>query len=171
MTGDRLGRFWVFAALVLITIIVTSGIIICLRFDRGQPIEVSLQQVPQFQGQLYIAGAVTNPGLYPLNSSDKIDVVLDASGGVIKDADLSRMQLYIPRIGEREQPQKININRADVWLLQALPNIGQAKAQAIIDYRQKNGPFRSLEDLVKVPGISNSTFEKLKDFTTITEDY
>jgi comEA protein len=65
--------------------------------------------------------------------------------------------------------QKIDINRADTWLLQALPNIGEVRAQAIVDYRQQNGPFQTIEDLTRVPGISQSTFDKIKPFITINE--
>ncbi len=86
-----------------------------------------------------------------------------------QNADLSRMRLYIPQVNENIQPQKVNVNRAEVWLLQALPDIGKVRAQAIIDYRQQNGPFRNIGEIAKVPGINSSTFEKIKDFITITE--
>jgi competence ComEA-like helix-hairpin-helix protein len=65
--------------------------------------------------------------------------------------------------------QKIDLNRADLWLLESLPDIGEVRAQAIIDYRTQNGPFRNIIDLTKVPSISQSTFNKIKDLVTITE--
>jgi comEA protein len=72
--------------------------------------------------------------------------------------------------GSVSNPQKIDINRADVWLLQALPGIGETKAQAIVDYRIQNGLFRVAEDITKVPGIGASVFEKIKPFITVSGD-
>jgi competence ComEA-like helix-hairpin-helix protein len=65
--------------------------------------------------------------------------------------------------------QKIDINHAEVWLLQALPSIGEVKAQAIFDYRRQNGPFGSIQEITRVPGINLSTFEKIKDLITVSE--
>jgi competence protein ComEA len=57
---------------------------------------------------------------------------------------------------------KVNINSADAKALQALKGIGQKKAQAIIDYRTKNGKFQKPEDLMKVSGIGPKTYDGLK---------
>jgi competence protein ComEA len=67
------------------------------------------------------------------------------------------------------QPQKINLNKAEAWLLQALPEMGEARAQAIIDYRTRYGPFRSIKDLTKVKGIGSTTFERVKDLVTVED--
>lgn len=69
-----------------------------------------------------------------------------------------------------EQPsssQKININAAGIGELDSLPGIGPAYAQRIIDYRNANGGFKSIEDIQKVKGIGPKTFEKMKDKITI----
>ena len=65
--------------------------------------------------------------------------------------------------------QKIDLNRADLWLLESLPDIGEVRARAIIDYRLKNGPYRNISDLTRVPGISLSAFNKIKDLVTVAE--
>jgi competence protein ComEA len=70
---------------------------------------------------------------------------------------------------EGEPPQKVNINRAEAWLLGALPGIGEVRAQAIIDYRQQNGPFRSTNELLKVAGIGTATYERIKDLITVAD--
>jgi competence protein ComEA len=62
----------------------------------------------------------------------------------------------------------VNVNTANRGELEALKGIGPVKAQAIIDYRQKNGPFRSLEDLDKVPGIGKATLNMIKDDVTFS---
>lgn len=63
--------------------------------------------------------------------------------------------------------EKININTADSEKLQELPNIGPAKAQAIIDYRNQNGGFKSIDEIKNVKGIGDKTFEALKDLICI----
>lgn len=99
------------------------------------------------------------------------------------------MVLYIPKKGENvEQLEtiaaaqsggggasgggvsndgKVNLNKASNSELETLPGIGPAKAQAIIDYREQNGPFKAVEDLISVSGIGEKTFEKLKDQITV----
>jgi comEA protein len=68
---------------------------------------------------------------------------------------------------QQDQPQKIDINRAEAWLLEALPGIGPAKAQAIIDYRQQNGGFGHIAEITEVPGIGQDTYESLRDLITV----
>jgi len=63
--------------------------------------------------------------------------------------------------------EKININTASLEELEKLPGIGPSKAQAIIDYRTNNGPFKSIEEIKNVKGIGEKTFEKLKDLITV----
>jgi competence protein ComEA len=169
MNTDKLSRFWLILTSSIVLLIVISTLIIWSRYDRGQPIEITLPLIPQFQGEIDIEGAVGNPGKYFLKSEDNIEGLLQASGGIEKNADITQIYLYIPYIEKSTLPQKIDINRAEAWLLQALPSIGEVKAQAICDFRRQNGPFRYIEELTKVPGINNSTFEKIKDLITVAE--
>lgn len=70
--------------------------------------------------------------------------------------------------GAQSKPAgKININTASKDELDLLPGIGASKAQAIIDYREANGPFASLEELMEVKGIGKATYDGLKDFITL----
>lgn len=61
----------------------------------------------------------------------------------------------------------VDINTASVDQLKALNGIGPAKAKAIVDYRAKNGPFKTAEDITKVPGIKEGTFKKIKADITV----
>ena len=63
--------------------------------------------------------------------------------------------------------EKVNINTAGVDELVALPGIGRAYAERIVEYRQKNGPFKKVEDILNVRGIGEKTFERIRDRLTI----
>jgi competence protein ComEA len=75
----------------------------------------------------------------------------------------------VPKAGELSSPQKIDLNRAEVWLLDALPGIGQGRAQTIVDYRNQNGPFRRIEDLLNIQGIGESTLDEMRGFITVKD--
>lgn len=68
---------------------------------------------------------------------------------------------------QKTSSKKININTASVEELQQLPRIGAQVAQRIVDFREKNGRFNRIEDLMKVRGIGENTFSKLKNLITV----
>ncbi len=71
-------------------------------------------------------------------------------------------------VGADQQTNLIDINMADIETLVELDGVGQARAQAIIDYREKNGPFSSIDELVSVKGIGESLLEKNRDRLAIS---
>ena len=119
--------------------------------------------------EIYIGGAVSNPGFYPLKAGDSIETLIQAAGGTTNNANLSQLKLYLPEVGEEGKPQKANLNRAELWLLEALPGIGKIRAQAIIDYRHQNGLFRNINELNKVDGIGTTTYERIKHLVTVAD--
>ena len=165
----KLNKYWALIIILLIAVIITGGIIAWQRYSQPQPVEISIPQSQELQGEIYLGGAVNNSGFYPLKSGDSIEALIQAAGGTTDNADLTRLKLYIPSIREKEQPQKIDINRAEAWLLMALPSIGEGRAQAIIDYRQKNGGFRNINEITKVEDIGPSTYEQIKDLITVAD--
>jgi competence protein ComEA len=127
---------------------------------------------------VYVCGRVRKPGVYELPQDARVMSAVDAAGGMCDDADpfalnLARPltdgeEIYVPAMGEDDTPSgkedgRINLNTADAALLKTLPGIGEAKAEAIISYREKEGPFAEVEDLLKVPGIKGATFEGLQE--------
>ena len=162
-------RYWALGIILLIIAIITGGVIVWARYHPPQPIEISLPPSPQFQGEVYIGGAVTNPGFYPLKSDDSLEALIQVAGGTTDNADLTQLKLYIPAVGEEQQPQKININRAELWLLEALPEIGKTTAQRIIDYRQQNGDFGNITEITRVEGIGADTYEQIKNLITVAD--
>lgn len=157
------------AAFLLITVTITGSLITWARCSPGQPVEISPPPKEEVEGGIVIGGAVTNPGYYPLTGSDSLEALLSAAGGTIEEADLTGLELFVPETTQGPQPQRIDINRAEAWLLEALPGIGPSRAQAIVDYRQKNGPFRSTNELMKVEGIGAATYERIETLITVAD--
>ena len=168
----KAGRFfngWTLMVLLLIAVIIAGSVVIWLKSSRGHSIEISLMPGRQLEGKMYVGGAVNNPGFYPLYVGDGIEDVIRAAGGLTDAADLSKVKLTVSESDKEETSPKININKAEAWLLEALPGIGEARAQAIIEYRQQNGPFRDVNELAKVPGLGNDTFNKIKNLITVID--
>jgi len=166
----RAGRFSLLVTVFLVIAVIVGGAMLALKHGRNQPVEIVLSQTepPEQSGEVYIGGAVANPGIYPVREGDTLqDILLDA--GIEPGVDLSDIKIYIPAEGETQSPQKIDINRAEPWLLEALPGIGKTRAQAIWNYREENGSFKRIEDLLQVAGIGEGTFEKIKDYITVSD--
>jgi competence protein ComEA len=159
MAADKLNRYWTLIIILLVVIIAIGGTVVWSRYSGSQPIEIYISSEQEWQGGIYVGGAVNNPGIYPLEAGDSVADIIQAAGGTASNADLSSLKIYIPRLGEEIQPQKIDLNRAEAWLLEVLPGIGEVRAQAIIDYRHQNGPFRNINELTKVEGIGITIYE------------
>jgi len=165
----RVNKFWAAVILLLIIVLVAGGTLIWAKYSRSQPIEITLPPPPEIRGQISITGAVNAPGIYPLQAGDSIADLLQVAGGTSAAAHPDGIELRVLSADEAEAPQKINLNRAEAWLLQALPGIGQTRAQAIVDYRQRNGPFHSISEITNVEGIGTDTYEKIKNLITVVD--
>ena len=163
----KFNKYWTLIIILLIAIIAIGSLVTWSRYSRSQPIEISIPPSQELQGEIYIGGAVNNPGFYSLKAGDSIDDIIRAAGGTSASADLNRLKLYITEVGEEEPLQKVNLNRAEAWLLQALPGIGEIRAQAIINYRQQNERFHNINELIKVEGIGTATYERIEYLITV----
>ncbi|WOV85491.1 helix-hairpin-helix domain-containing protein [Sporosarcina jeotgali] len=140
-----------------------------------------------------VKGAVLRPNVYSLQEGQRLIDAITAAGGYTADADsrlLNHAQrltdeavIYVPLIGEEmpvfesvisengnpNEPVSvlININTADETQLMTLTGIGPAKAAAIVKYRTEQGAFQSVEDLMKISGIGQKTFEVLSESITV----
>lgn len=140
--------------------------------------------------RVHVSGAVLNPDVYTLPPGSIVRDAVMAAGGPAPDADLEHInlavelkdqqQVRVPRKGEEatagseassgssgESSGLININTATAAQLETLPRIGPAMAQRIVEYREANGPFKTIEELQNVPGIGPATFNGLKDLITV----
>lgn len=169
MKANRLGRFWVSITIALVALIIAGGAVALLRYSPSRAVEISMPAPLNLEGQVYIGGAVIAPGRYPFSPDDSLDTLLKAAGGTNSKANLSEIALYVPEAGQGQEPQKVDINRAEVWLLEALPEVGEILAQRIVDYRQQNGPFHNTGELMKVAGIGAATYQRIKDLITVRD--
>ena len=137
---------------------------------------------------VHVDGSVASPGVYELPGEDvRVGDVVDAAGGLSEGADLSSVNLaarvldgekvHIPAEGEETSPvitgsvnpvassqdPVVNINTATVEELTVLPGIGEATAAAIVEDRERMGPFASPEDIMRVSGIGERKYERIKD--------
>ena len=133
-----------------------------------------------------IKGEVKKPGVYQMKVGDRVKDALDAAGGLTAEADSQKVNLaqkvedqmviVVPKVGEEAEALpagatskevakegKVNINTATVEELKTLKGVGEKKAEAIIEYRKKNGSFKTKEDLMKVRGIGKKLFESFEE--------
>ena len=137
--------------------------------------------------KVHIIGEINLPGLYELDEGARINDLILLAGGSTENADLNKVnlayelsdgeQIYIPSIFDENNEYnynevssnsgKININKATVQDLQTISGLGPSLAQKIIEYRNTNGKFNSIEELKNISGIGEKKFELIKDFVSI----
>ena len=145
---------------------------------------------PEGRALVHAAGAVARPGVYPVAAGARVADVVEAAGGPAPDADLQQLNLaakvadgervYVPRRGEVPPPAPlgpgtsdpgaggitatgpVDLNTATAEQLEALPGVGPATAQAILEYRREHGRFRSVDELIDVRGIGEAKLAALR---------
>ena len=136
---------------------------------------------------VHICGAVQKPGVYEVPENYRLYELLEAAGGATDEgcadalnlADILQdgQRIVIPTASEAETMQTmteyvasdglVNINTASMQELMTLPGIGEAKAADIIQYREEYGEFQTINDIMKISGIKDALFQKIKDRITV----
>jgi competence protein ComEA len=144
---------------------------------------------------VHVCGQVRKPGVYQLPMEARVFQAVEAAGGVTEEADQSAVnlaahitdgeQIYLPKIGESAripiatgkkghqsnkavQPQwPLDLNRASAGQLDFVPGIGPSMASRIIEYREQNGSFTSLDDLTQVPGIGEKKLARFRQYLCV----
>jgi competence protein ComEA len=183
------------AAIVLIVTAVAVTVVIGIVRTASSPVDtvegpgpVAVTAPAPAVAYVHVFGAVAKPGLYRLEAGARVVDVVAAAGGFAVDAEPSGVnlaravtdgeQLRVPRIGESPPPAEgreagvtvdglVNLNTADEAALDTLPRIGPALAGRIIAWRDENGSFTSVEDLLAVPGIGEKMLASLRDLVTL----
>ena len=183
-TLERLGQL---VLLLLFLFALAGGIALLVQQGRPGGVEVVLPTAtPAPSVQVYVTGAVAEPGVYTLQDGALLRDAVDRAGGATESADLARVNLalhvqdqdhhHIPAVGEEvatapspqaDAPARTNLNQAGLAELMELPGIGEVRANAILEHRRLNGPFRSVDELVDVSGIGWTTLERLRPLVTV----
>ena len=145
---------------------------------------------------VYVCGAVGKPGIVKLPEGARVYEALQSAGGLLEDADervlnqaavlsdgdqvtvLTREETAGQAVPEMflkaalhgsvgNGPSKVNINTAGGEELMTLPGIGEQKASAILAYRERNGGFSKIEEIMQVSGIKTALFERIRDGITV----
>lgn len=144
--------------------------------------------------KVHITGQINREGVYEIKDGDRLEDLINKAGGLSPDADSKslnlamkledQMKIYIPSKDEildqedastdqiisnadlSSQEGKININEASKEELMTLPNIGEKRAQAIIDYRESK-KFETIEEIKNVTGIGDKFYQAMQDLITV----
>lgn len=143
---------------------------------------------------VFVSGEINNPGVVTIESQKRLSDAVEILGGITENADLNKINLamkledeshyIIPKIGENlelnsddtyigseiiedEKSNLVNINKATIQELDVLPGIGEATANKIINYREENGEFKSIDEIKNVNGIGDKKYEELKNLISV----
>ena len=154
----------------------------------GAAQQTSTSPSPEVTLIVDVAGAVREPGVYEFFEGDRVIDAIERAGGSMPKADLSLLnlaapltdgtQILVPKVGPPgavvpggaapgSTGGLININSASATELESLSGIGEVLAATIVEYRDTNGPFASVEDLMDVSGIGPATLDEIRDQVTV----
>ncbi|PKO18403.1 MAG: transporter [Chloroflexi bacterium HGW-Chloroflexi-10] len=154
--------------------------------NQGKPIQI-LPAPTEQPIKVYINGNILSPGIYEIKKDSRVDDLILLAGGFVEQPGDSinlasklydGQHLLIPYLWETDTNKTIepfvnqdliNINEATEEQLLALPGIGPTKAQAIIAFRNDNGYFSKIEDILMVPGIGEYTYNQIRNLITINQ--
>ncbi|MCA9859741.1 MAG: ComEA family DNA-binding protein [Thermomicrobiales bacterium] len=176
-----------FILLAAVVLGVVLGIAALRAFDNRSAPEIVIREAVQARTiTIEVSGAVLAPGVYELDADSRLGDAIQAAGGASGEADLAQLNLArriqdgeeitIPVVRPTPGPGTvvsvdgvalIDINTANADELDRLPGIGPALADAIIEYRTENGPFTSVDQLARVPGISARMVDDMRELVTI----
>ena len=157
------------------------------REESAESAETEETEIPEEDRcvVVFVSGAVGSPGVYELPEGARVFEAVEMAGGFLPEAQTDAVnlaafvqdgsQIRIPKEGEPvpetgQDPggqEKVNLNTADRTALMTLHGIGEAKAEAIIAYRNEHGAFGSIEEILRVNGIKESTFQSIKNDITV----
>ncbi|QNA92824.1 MULTISPECIES: ComEA family DNA-binding protein [unclassified Microbacterium] len=180
-------RLSVGAAVVLALVVLSAAVGFGLLRGQAPPsdslslTDVTTTDAPAGELYVHVLGAVARPGLYVLDLNARLVDAVAAAGGTTDEADLAAVnlartledgeQIVVPTVGvatdapvaDAPGDDRVDLNTADQGALETLPRIGPALAERIIAWREDNGRFRSVDDLLAVPGIGEKLLAGLRD--------
>ena len=178
MTWRSSPQRWWLLALGLLAAVTAAGVaVFTARYvSMPQPVEIVVASTDnESPVEVYLTGAGIREGVYTVGQDATLDDILQRAGVVPSGEGSLKIRVTVlgPDDGgssptpEEEPSGRININSATAAELDSLSGIGPAKAQAIVDYRDQNGPFQTVDDLLNVPGIGPKILESIRDQITV----
>ena len=183
--SEQLERYrWLVVALMSVPLLSGIGYLLNDRLDDPAPLRVNETQTLPTDIRVYIAGAVQNPGVYPVEEDDRWIDAVEAAGGPTSDANLDAVnlsqrvhdedQIFVSRLSGTNvagvsQGPLININTAAAEQLESLPGIGAARTRSILASRTSDGPFATIDDLLSRDLIPESVFTEIAPLITVSE--
>ena len=135
---------------------------------------------------VYVTGAVLHPGVYEVGGNMRVSDAIEAAGGFKNNAAADYLNLAaqlsdgekitvptkkeakaLNKDDDSDESHLVNINTAAKEELMTLPGIGESKADAIIAYRQENGGYRNIEELMQISGIKEGVYSKISEYITV----
>ena len=176
--------------------LVIAAVALLTRSDDAAPVRIVAPEAAAVteraaEIKVQVSGEVMFPGVYGLNPGDRVIDAIAAAGGIGPNADLSGLNLskrvqdearyHVPAIGDftsafypraanpgDQSSGLIDLNTAQSRELETLPGIGPSLANAIIVYREDNGPFAAVDDVDNVPGIGPKTLDSIRQLVTVS---
>ncbi|HWV25006.1 MAG TPA: ComEA family DNA-binding protein [Thermomicrobiales bacterium] len=183
----RLTRWFAAGAVVALILVLAVAVWV----DRSASVQVIVNPAPVREIRVQVDGAVATPGVFVLPSDARLIDVVDAAGGFANNVDVTTLNLAgrvgdgehvsIPEAGAVSPPSPgspsgamptgapLDINTATAAELDELPGIGPVLAGRIVDYRDANGPFTTVDELANVQGISSRLVEELRPLVTVND--
>ena len=187
----------IFMAIAVVLCVVITGIVYIVSgrdtkatvfeenttdFETTAPIVIEEEEELIY---VYVCGQVNNPGIVALKKGARVFEAVEGAGGITENGNPAAVNqaklvedgqmIYIPMMGEdyttegadTQGDKLVNINTALVSELTTLPGIGESRANDIIAYRDSNGGFKAIEDIMNVPGIKEAAFNRIKDYIKV----
>jgi competence protein ComEA len=170
--------FWFIIIGVLIGLLASGIIWLTATQPRGDRVVLLPTPSPRMV-VVYVSGAVASPGVFTLPDGSRVNAAINAAGGFSPGAETDKInlasflqdgqQIDVPGMVDTGHINagRVNINSATIADFDSLPGIGPTTAQAIVEYRNENGLFSSIQAIQNVPGIGPATFDQIKDYITV----
>jgi comEA protein len=177
-TGERRLNvaLWVALGLLIAAIIAGGAVFLARNMGGDGRVEIALPAATSSAVEVYLSGAVPNEGIYSFSQDVSLEEVLQQAGGAADGLDPVRVRLCVLEADESPFDQreesgsgKINVNTASLEELQTLYGIGPSRAQAIIDYRNEHGFFRTVDELINISGIGPKILDDIRDCVTVVD--